>query len=255
MTTIARMAVLSRRDLLACGLCAGTLASAANKVHAQTSPEEERLHTDWPDLGRYRRDNARLLASGEPVDIVFMGDSITEGWIAKMPDFFTRGRISRGISGQTTPQMLLRFRQDVIRLQPRAVHIMAGTNDIAGNTGPSTPEMTQDNFLSMAEIASANSVRLILASIPPAADFPWRPGLNTADPIMKLNAWLKEHAAKIGAIYADYHGAMSDGNGGMRPGLSYDHVHPSEEGYSVMRPVAEAAIAAGSAKPPRRQES
>jgi lysophospholipase L1-like esterase len=211
-------------------------------AHAADSPEDERLHTDWPYLARYRDENLLLAASGEHVDAVFLGDSITEGWLSKAPALFTAGRVCRGIGGQTTPQMLLRFRQDVIDLKPRIVHIMAGTNDIAGNTGPSSLNMIQDNFMCMTEIAIANSVHLVFASIPPASDYPWRPGLDTVTPIAALNAWLKAHARRIQATYADYFSALADGNAGMRDGLSSDHVHPTAAGYALMRPVAEAAL-------------
>jgi hypothetical protein len=159
---------LARRSLLKT-LCSAVGAAALLPVGAAQSPEDERLHSDWPYLARYRDQNLQLKSSGVRIDAVFMGDSITEGWLQKAPAFFIPGRICRGIGGQTTPQMLLRFRQDVIDLQPRVVHIMAGTNDIAGNTGPSTLKMTQDNFLCMSEIAMANKVHLIFASIPPAA--------------------------------------------------------------------------------------
>jgi lysophospholipase L1-like esterase len=218
------------------------LALAPAPAETVESPEQERLRSDWPYLARYRDQNRELKASGTRIETVFLGDSITEGWLQKAPAFFTSGRICRGISGQTTPQLLLRFRQDVIDLRPRAVHIMAGTNDIAGNTGPSTLKMIQDNFLSMTEIALANRVHLIFASIPPASDFPWRPGLQTISPIAAMNAWIKDFAARTHATYADYFAVLSDGDGAMRDGLSYDHVHPTETGYAVMRPVAEAAL-------------
>ena len=130
-------------------------------------------------VGYYAEDNAKLLASKAPVDIVFMGDSITEGWMDKRPGFFTRGRIDRGIGGQTTPQMVLRMMSDVVALKPRAVHIMAGTNDIAGNTGPMTAEMTQNNFRAMSDIARRNGIKVMLASVPPAAGFPWAPAIET----------------------------------------------------------------------------
>jgi lysophospholipase L1-like esterase len=238
---------LSRRQLLQVGIClAGSASLAMPSVGAP--PAVERLGSDWPFLERYKDENADLLASGQPVDVIFMGDSITEGWLAKVPAFFTPGRVCRGIGGQTTPQMLVRFHQDVVRLRPRAVHVMAGTNDIAGNTGPSTHEMMQDNFSAMMEIATAHGIRLILASIPPAADFPWRPGLPTVGSIRACNAWLKGEARRIGCPYADYFAAMADRSGGMQEGLSYDHVHPTEQGYAVMQPVAEAAIAAVLAK-------
>jgi lysophospholipase L1-like esterase len=231
----------ARRSLLT-SLCSAAGTAALLPAGAAASPEEERLHSDWPYLARYRAQNLELKASGTRIDAVFMGDSITEGWLQKAPAFFIPGRICRGIGGQTTPQMLLRFRQDVIDLRPRVVHIMAGTNDIAGNTGPSTLKMTQDNFLCMSEIAIANRVHLIFASIPPASDFPWHPGLDTVTPIAALNAWLKDHAKRVHATYADYFAVMADGKGGMLEGLSSDHIHPTEAGYAAMRPVAEAAL-------------
>jgi lysophospholipase L1-like esterase len=232
---------LARRSVLTL-LCTAAGAPAWLPADAAESPDEERLHCDWAYLARYRDQNRELKVSGSRIDAVFLGDSITEGWLQKAPAFFTAGRVCRGISGQTTPQLLLRFRQDVIDLQPRVVHIMAGTNDIAGNTGPSTLKMIQDNFLGMSEIALANRVRLILASIPPASDFPWRPGLETVTPIGAMNAWLKEHATRARATYADYFAVLSDGQGAMRDGLASDHVHPTEAGYAAMRPVAEAAL-------------
>jgi lysophospholipase L1-like esterase len=234
----------ARRSLLmSLGAAAGAAgALALTPARAADSPEDERWHTDWPYLARYRDENLQLAAGGAQVDAVFLGDSITEGWLSKVPAFFTAGRVCRGIGGQTTPQMLLRFRQDVIDLKPRIVHIMAGTNDIAGNTGASSLKMIQDNFLCMTEIAIANSVHLIFASVPPASDYPWRPGLDSVTPIAALNAWLKDHARRIQATYADYFSALSDGNAGMRDGLSSDHVHPTAAGYALMRPVAEAAL-------------
>lgn len=239
---------LNRRRLLAMGVGAGIGTASAEEPQPSKEPQwisvDDRLRTDWPYLNRYRAENAALLASGAAVDAVFMGDSITEGWLSKMPAFFVPGRVCRGISGQTTPQMLVRFRQDVIHLRPRIVHIMAGTNDVAGNTGPTTAEMTQDNIRSMAEIARANKVRIILASIPPASHFFWRPEVEPAAAISELNTWIRAYAHDIDAVYADYHGVMSDEHGAMKPGLSYDDVHPSAEGYAVMKPVAEAALAA-----------
>ena len=203
---------------------------------------DTRIHSDWAYLARYQDENAALIASGRKPDVVFMGDSITEGWQAKRPGFFTPARVNRGISGQTTPQMLVRFREDVIALHPRMVHIMAGTNDIAGNTGPMTADMTQANIASMVELAQASGVKVILASIPPANAFPWRPGLETIGKIAALNDWLRSYAASHGVVYADYWAALQDGHGGMKPGLAYDGVHPTEQGYDVMLPVAEAAL-------------
>jgi lysophospholipase L1-like esterase len=209
-----------------------------------------RLGTDFPYLARYAPANAALVPTPGHPRIVFMGDSITEGWVNLAGDFFTPGRIGRGIGGQTTPQMLLRFRQDVIDLHPAVVQIMAGTNDIAGNTGPMTPEQTQANIKSMVELAHAHGIRVILASIPPADRFPWKPGLDAAQKIVAMNAWLKAYAARSGCVYADYWSALKEPNGlGMREGLSSDHVHPTKAGYAVMAPVAEAAIKRALAMP------
>ncbi len=211
---------------------------------------EVRLHEDWAWLGRYRADDAARIARGERPDVVFMGDSITQGWIDKAPQFFTAGRVDRGIGGQTSPQMLVRFRQDVVALKPRVVHIMAGTNDIAGNTGPMSAEETQANLASMTELAQAHGIRVILAAVPPAAAFPWRPGLETVDRITALNAWICAYAARVGATYVDYAAVLGDGRGGMRPGLSSDGVHPTEAGYAAMAPLAEAAIRRATAPAP-----
>jgi lysophospholipase L1-like esterase len=151
--------------------------------------------------------------------------------------------VGRGIGGQTTPQLLVRFRQDVIALRPKVVVILAGTNDIAGNTGPSTLEMIEDNLASMAELAKANGIRVVLSSVLPAYDYPWRPGLEPAPKIAALNAWMKRYAATHGAVYLDYHSAMADERQGLPRELSEDGVHPNEAGYRVMAPLAERAIA------------
>ena len=201
------------------------------------------LARDFGMVGYYAEDNAKLIASGVPVDVVFMGDSITEGWMDKRPGFFTRGRVDRGIGGQTTPQMVLRMMSDVVALKPRAVHLMAGTNDIAGNTGPMTPEMTQNNFRAMSDIARRNGIRVILASIPPAAGFPWAPTIKTRQPIAEMNAWLKSYAAQTGAAWVDYHTVLDDGTGAMKPGLAVDGVHPTEAGYDAMATVVEPVLA------------
>jgi lysophospholipase L1-like esterase len=225
------------------------LPSSAADIARSKAEAEKRLHEDWPWLARYQADNAKLLATGVRPDVVFMGDSITQGWIDKVPAFFRTGLVDRGIGGQTTPQMVLRFRQDVIDLHPRAVHIMAGTNDIAGNTGPMSIPQTEANIMTMAELARAHGVRVILASIPPAANFPWLPGLETMSKIATLNAWLKAYAAQTGAVYADYTAVLDDGRGGMKPGLSVEGVHPTARGYDVMAPVAERAIASALTAP------
>lgn len=227
-------------------------AQTPQPAHSATDPalerrrvQEKRLHEDWAWLARYRDENAAL---GPPRPgerrVVFMGNSITEGWARYFPEMFPgKSYVGRGISGQTTPQMLVRFRQDVVALQPAAVVILAGTNDIAGNTGPATLESIEDNIASMAELASANGIRVVLASVLPAYDYPWKPGLEPAPKIVALNDWIRRYAASHGAVYLDYHSAMRDERGGLRPELSGDGVHPNEAGYRLMAPLAERAIA------------
>ncbi|MFV0622475.1 SGNH/GDSL hydrolase family protein [Sphingomonas sp. ac-8] len=195
---------------------------------------------DFGQLCRYRAENEA--ARAQPVRVVFLGDSITDGWIGADPDLFTGGVVDRGIGGQTTPQMLVRFRQDVVALNPKAVHIMAGTNDIAGNTGASTMATVQGNIQSMAELARAHGIKVILASIPPAAAFPWSPGKDPAPQIAEMNAWLARYAAAEGFTYVDYHRVLATPDGAMKPGLARDGVHPTPAGYAAMRPLALAAI-------------
>lgn len=246
-----RMSGLSRPVLLGAVLALGCVQSipAPGQVRKAAATL---VAEDWPALGRYRADN-EALAKGPRPRTVFMGDSITQGWIDKAPAFFGPGRLDRGIGGQTTPQMLLRFRQDVIELRPQVVQIMGGTNDIAGNTGPMTAEQTLGNIMSMTELAQAHGIRVIIASIPPAGAFPWRPGLATGPKIVALNARLKSYAARTGATYADYWSTLRDPGSkdgqAMRAALTYDGVHPNEAGYRVMAPIAEAAIKAALARP------
>lgn len=234
---------IDRRKLLLGGLALPFAAGIARAQNASSGEEswdqrwQRLLREDFGHLFRYRDENAAVRASGQRVGIVFMGDSITQGWREKRPGFFTPGRIGRGISGQTTPQMLVRFQPDVIDLKPRIVHIMAGTNDIAGNTGSMTEEATRDNFRAMTMLAKANGIRVILASIPPADKFPWRPGLEVKTPIASLNRWLKGYAAEVGATWVDYHPALADASGAMKPGMAYDGVHPTEAGYDAMAGV------------------
>jgi acyl-CoA thioesterase I len=203
---------------------------------------DQQLLTDFPDLAKYQEANAKL---GPPSPgenrVVFMGDSITEGWHID-ESFPGKPYINRGISGQTTPQMVLRFRPDVIALQPKVVVILAGTNDIAGNTGPETPEQIEGNIASMADLATANHIRVVLCSILPAFDYPWLPGLTPAPKIIALNNWLRNYAASKGYVYVDYHTAMKDERDGLPAALSKDGVHPLPPGYSVMAPLAQAGI-------------
>jgi lysophospholipase L1-like esterase len=211
-------------------------------IWAQNSKPE-----DWPDLARYRADNQALPAAGSNEQrVVFFGDSITDAWgRSETTGVFFPGKpyVNRGISGQTTPQMLVRFQQDVVHLHPAAVVILAGTNDIAGNTGPSTQQMIEDNFTSMADIARQSGIKVVLASITPAYEYPWRPGIHPVERIRELNQWLKDFCAKNGYVYLDYYSSMADEHGAMLPGLSSDGVHPTAKGYAVMAPLAERAIA------------
>ena len=211
-----------------------TLIAMANNSDAQ--PSDQQLRTDWANLAKYRDANSRLTPPAKNENrVVFMGNSITEGWQRYFPTMFAgKPYINRGIGGQTTPQMLVRFHPDVVALKPRVVVILAGTNDIAGNTGPSTLEMIEDNLASMAEIASANGIKVVLSSVLPVYDYPWKPGLEPAPKIIALNKWMKDYAKKHRAIYLDYHSAMADERGGMRSELASDGVHPTEAGYRVM---------------------
>jgi len=207
-------------------------------------PAAAQTTTDWPNLAKYRDSNTVLPApkSGEN-RVVFMGNSITEGWKRYWAaEFAGKPYVNRGIGGQTTPQMLISFRQDVIALKPKAVVILAGTNDIAGNTGPSTLEMIEDNLASMADIARMNGVRVVLCSVLPVYDYPWRPGLEPAPKIVALNAWMKHYADSTHSVYVDYHSAMRDDRQGMRAELASDGVHPNEMGYKIMVPLVEAGI-------------
>ncbi|GHH09842.1 hypothetical protein GCM10008023_06990 [Sphingomonas glacialis] len=201
------------------------------------------LTRDFSQSCRYAADNKALAASRAPVRVVFMGDSITDNWIHSDSALFSGGVVDRGISGQTTPQMLARFRDDVIALKPRAVHIMAGTNDVAGNTGAATLETVEGNIASMAELARAHGIKVILASIPPAAAFPWSPSKHPVQQIATLNAWLRAYAKANGFVYVDYFAALAAPNGAMKPGLASDGVHPTPQGYAIMHPLALASIA------------
>ncbi len=206
---------------------------------------------DWAGLGRYRAANAELAPpkTGAP-RVVFFGNSITEAWAPYFAAQFPgKPYIGRGISGQTTPQMLIRFRQDVVALKPAVVVILAGTNDIAGNTGPSTQAMIADNLMGMTEIAQANGIRVVLSSVLPVSDYPWKPGLEPGPKIVALNAWMRAYAASHHATYLDYHTPMVNAQLGLNPDLAADGVHPTAKGYQLMAPLAERAIAAALARP------
>jgi acyl-CoA thioesterase I len=199
---------------------------------------------DWAFLNRYREANAALPPPAREKRVVFMGDSITEGWARFFAaEFPGKAYVNRGISGQTTPQMLVRFRQDVIALRPAAVVILAGVNDIAGNTGPATVEMIEDNLMSMIDLARANGIAVVLCSLLPANRFPWRPDLAPAQEIVLLNSWMRRYAARRGLTFVDFHAAMADQQQGLPSELSADGVHPNEAGYRVMAPLVERGIA------------
>jgi lysophospholipase L1-like esterase len=205
---------------------------------------------DWPDLERYRAENTALApAAKNEHRVVFFGDSITDNWGRLTGTFFPgKPYVNRGISGQTTPQMLIRFQQDVVQLHPAVVLLLGGTNDIAGNTGPSTPQMIEDNITSMFAIAKQNGIRFVLASITPAYAYPWRPSIQPVQEIRAVNDWSRRFCVSHGCVYLDYYSAMVDARGAMLPGLSSDGVHPTAQGYNVMGPLAERAIAQALAK-------
>jgi lysophospholipase L1-like esterase len=200
---------------------------------------------DWPNLARYKDENAKTgLPAANENRVVLMGNSITESWGQVSPEFFSgKPYINRGISGQTTPQMLIRFRPDVIALKPAVVVILGGTNDIAGNTGPSSLEMIEDNLASMAVLAKAANIKVVLSSVLPVYDYPWAPGLKPAEKIATLNQWIKSYAQQNSYIYLDYYSSMVDDRKGMKAEYSADGVHPNEAGYKVMAVLAEKAIA------------
>lgn len=231
-------AVIDRRAVLfgsaALGLVAAT-AQAAPRTEAQ-------IKEDWPWLERYAEENQQILGSGSATEIVFLGDSITENWKKLNPSFFRAGWICRGISGQTTPQMVLRMASDVVALKPKLVHIMAGTNDIAGNTGPMTVEMTMANIRSMAAIATDAGIGVMVAAVPPATSFRWRPEVRPSAKIIELNRLLKSYAQDKKYGWIDYHAALDDGTGGLGRSYSNDGVHPVLAGYKVMEDLAVPSI-------------
>ncbi len=248
-----RILPLTLSVVLLCGSrAAAQVAPPADTRAARDSAALERLRNDWGGLRRYRtaNDSVGLPVVGED-RVVFYGNSITDSWAKYFPAMFPgKSYIGRGISGQTTPQMLVRFHQDVVALKPKVVVILAGTNDLAGNTGPSTLEMIEDNLAAMTEIAKQHGIRVVLSSVLPVFDYPWKPGLEPAPKIIALNAWIKNYAASVGETYLDYHTAMVDERGGLPKALSADGVHPNEAGYRIMAPLAEAAIEKALPRPP-----
>lgn len=237
------------KTTVASAAAAGTVASeqllAAQSKSAGCVPmnaHDRQLLTDFGYLAHFRDANAKL---GPPAPgenrVVFMGDSITEIWHLDK-SFPGKPYINRGISGQTTPQMLVRFRQDVIDLKPKVVIILGGTNDVAGNTGPMTPEQTQGDIESMAELATASGIRPVLCSITPSVKFPWNPSVHPAQTILSINAWIHAYAARKGYPYVDYHSALKDSENGFPLTISIDGVHPKPSGFAIMAPLAEKGI-------------
>ncbi|MFL6210097.1 MAG: SGNH/GDSL hydrolase family protein [Pyrinomonadaceae bacterium] len=230
------------------------------EVKAQATRSDARLR-DWPALARYRDANAQLAppAKGEQ-RVVFMGDSITDSWDDPRYGGFFPGKpyIDRGISGQTTPQMLIRFRPDVIALQPKVVVILAGTNDIAGNTGPMTLANIEDNLASMSELARAHGIRVVLAALLPISDYEknkeGQPIIRTVQrppaQIKALNEWMRKYAGENHLTFLDYYSALADDKGFLKVELSEDGLHPNQQGYAVMAPLAEQAIASALRKKP-----
>ncbi|ANW97411.1 acylhydrolase [Wenyingzhuangia fucanilytica] len=199
---------------------------------------------DWANFKRYRKANKELKTPSEKENrVVFMGNSITDKWVMFHPEFFLENNfVGRGISGQTTSQMLLRFKQDVINLQPKAVVIHAGTNDIAGNTGPISVEQIAENIFSMAELANAHNIKVVLASVLPASSYSWSPSINPIEKISQLNSLIKEYAEKNNHVYLDYYSAMVNSDKGLKKELGRDTVHPNIDGYYMMEPMVKEAI-------------
>jgi lysophospholipase L1-like esterase len=218
-------------------------ATTAADPATQLAALQKRMQ-DWAQFGYYRARNAALAppAAGEQ-RVVFFGDSITELWGRSWNTSFpAKPYVNRGISGQTSPQMVVRFHQDTVDLHPAVVVILAGTNDIAEKTGPMTPEATLDDFRAMLEMARANGIKMVVGSIPPADDFPWNKGLEPAPKIKAMNARLEAWCRSEGVVWVDYYTPLADANGAMKPGLSLDGVHPTPAGYAIMTPLAEAGI-------------
>ncbi len=203
----------------------------------------QKIPQDWPNLARYHDDNQKL--GDAPERVVFLGDSITDAWGRRYGKSFAgMPYVNRGISGQTTPQMLIRFRPDVIALHPKVVVILAGTNDIAGNTGPMTLETIEGNFVSMAELAKTNGIRVVFSSVMPVCDY-LQPQTERRPPakIIALNAWLKDYAGRNNIVYLDYYSAMIDDKQMLKEEITFDGLHPNNAGYAVMEPLAAEAIA------------
>jgi len=235
---------------VSCGppLAQANQTSPALELLARRIDEDEKKLADWPELARYRDDNAHLSAPRPGENrVVFLGDSITDFWgrgVERGTFFPGKPYINRGITKQTTAQILVRFRADVVALKPRAVVILAGTNDIAGNTGPATDGMIEDNLASMADMAQTNGIKVVLSSLLPVNDL-FYPDETESRPLQRINAinrWLRDYAAAKGLVYLDYYSVFADANGLMKPDLSNDGLHPNTRGYRLMESLAQQAI-------------
>ncbi len=193
---------------------------------------------DFANFGRYQKQNQEVISKNIAPNSVLMGDSITEGWFATDPEFFTKNNfVGRGIGGQVTSQMLLRFREDVIKLKPKCVIILAGTNDIAENQGPISLDKVFGNIVSMSELAKANNIKVVLCSVLPASDFPWRKGKEPAEKVIALNKMIKDYALKNKITYVDYHSVLKDEKNGLPKETAEDGIHPTKLGYEKMESI------------------
>lgn len=222
----------SRLAIIA-GVAAATFAPVVARG-AEPGRNDADMVTDWPWLGRYAKDNARIHSEGAQIDITFIGDSITEFWKHRRPDFFTPKRINRGIGGRTSPQILLRMMADVVAHRPKIAHILAGTNDVAGNTGPIDENATVANIVAMVQLAKANGIRPVVGTIPPAAKFFWRPEVTPVEKIRSINQMLHKASKMHRFALIDYYGALATENGALPTELGPDGVHPNEAGYARM---------------------
>ena len=225
-------------------LVAADFERLANNAPFKTFSEANRVRNaaDWSGRCTFDADNARARAARQPPRVVFMGDSITQNWGLADPELFSHGVLDRGISGQTSEQMLVRFRPDVVALRPKIVLILAGTNDIAGNAGPTSAQNFKNNIMSMVEIARANGIEVVLCSIPPTAAFNWRPQIDPKPWIKQLNAWLARYAAQSHIKFVDYYPLLAGPGGEFRADLSNDGVHPNRNGYRLMRALVERQV-------------
>lgn len=210
------------------------------EMQSRMSAQRERAQHDWANLCRYRTEN-QAAVTARSTQVVYLGDSITENWQLADPAMYSAAVLDRGISGQTSPQVLLRFYSDVVSVRPRVLHLMVGTNDIAGNTGPSAPGDYENNVRAMLDIAAAHHIRVVLAAIPPCRLLGWS-GVDPRPQLARLNGWLKVEAARRHLEFVDYGSVLAAADGGMLDAYSNDGVHPNRAGYALMRPLAEAAV-------------